>query len=169
MEDAAAQDQQTRATTVGAALDSVGREPVIVAGDASIPAIAVAAAARPDVHVICVVDAAGKLAGLIRLDALCDDLFFHVVPEEFLPDIFDPEKLGEFGRYSRARTAVDLMEDPESVRAEDGVVVAFRRMHERGLEGLPVLDGDGRPVAYIDRLRLLSVWVTTHPRASGPT
>ncbi len=162
------QDRQTKATRVGAALDRAGKEPVVVAQDASIPAIAAAAEAHPEVRLICVVDAAGRLAGLIRLNALCDDLFFHVAPEEFLSDVFDPDKVAEFGRYSRAQRAADLMEAPDAVTVDESVMIAFRRMHERGLEGLPVVDGAGRPVAYIDRLRLLSVWLRTHPRAGGP-
>ena len=40
---------------------------------------------------------------------------------------------------------------------------AFERMHHAKLNGLPITDGDGRVIGYVDQLELLLVWV----RASG--
>jgi CBS-domain-containing membrane protein len=55
------------------------------------------------------------------------------------------------------------MAEPASVRLDDTVRDAFRRMHAAKLNGLPITDAENRVVGYVDQLELLLVWV----RASG--
>ena len=156
-------DRSIRETPIGAALARLGRRPLVVSKTTPLRDVAVACEKQPEVHVISVVDDAGALAGLLRVAALCDHLFIHVSPEEFLHDIFGPGKIEEFGRFVHARVAADLMEEPASVSPADTVASAFQRMHDRGLEGLPVVDDQGKPLAYIDRLRLIALWLEAHP------
>jgi hypothetical protein len=46
------------------------------------------------------------------------------------------------------------------------VRIAFERMHEHKLNGLPIVDGDRRVVGYLDQLELLLVWVRATGRGS---
>jgi CBS-domain-containing membrane protein len=98
---------------------------------------------------------------------LLDDLFLHVAPEEFLADLRAMEGVEEFGKLSRARAARDLMQRPVYVTMEDNVREAFSRMHERRLEGLPVVDKEMHVVGYLDRLQLIRLWLRTHQREHG--
>jgi CBS-domain-containing membrane protein len=51
---------------------------------------------------------------------------------------------------------------------DDSVREAFSRMHERRLEGLPVVDKDVRVVGYLGRLQLIQLWLQKHRREGGP-
>jgi CBS domain-containing protein len=155
-------DRFTRSTLVSSALDSLGSAPVIVSEDAPLAEVASKAADEWSIRVICVTDDEGRLEGIIRVKALCDDLFLSVAPEGFIADILLPGHIEEFARLSASRTAGQLMEPPVSVQLTDNLAVAFKRLREKGLEGIPVLDAEGRPVAYLDSLRLIAVWVRTH-------
>jgi CBS domain-containing protein len=161
-------DRLTKETTVSQALDDAGSEPLIVREDTALRDVAAELARHPAVRVVCVVDAQGTLRGLLRAGSVCDDLFFHVAPEEFISDILEPGKLEEYRRYARGRVASDLMEEAASVVSEDTLGTAFKRLHERGLDGLPVIDAKGRPISFLDRLRLIVVWLQTHPPAGSP-
>ena len=48
---------------------------------------------------------------------------------------------------------------PISVPSTDTFRHAFQRLHQSGLNGLPVTDADRRVVAYLDQLELLMAWV----------
>ena len=160
-------DRITKEATVSEALNHAASVAVVVRGETALREIAAAASEHPAVRVICVVDEDQKLIGLIRVNALCDDLYFHVTPEEFISEILERGKIDEFGRFARARVASDLMEAATSVVGEDTLATAFARLHDRGLDGLPVVDPSGRPIAYLDRLRLIVVWLETHPSSGA--
>src|SRR6266540_1754096 len=117
-------DRLTKATTVSSALDTAGSQPIVVLETASIPEVAAAWEAHPEVRVICVVNNQGTLAGIIRVGPICDALFLHLAPEEFLADILEPDSLLEFRRLSHARRAADLMEEAKGVLADDSVIAA---------------------------------------------
>ena len=164
MSDQSASDRLTKTMRVAEALNHVGLDPIVVGLDMEVREVAMAAAGHPAVRVISVVDANGRLAGLIRVGLLCDDLLLSIAPEEFIADILEPGKLDEFRRLAHATVAADLMEPAEGVQEDDTLGAAFHRLHERNLDGLAVLDAEGRPVAYLDRLRLIAVWLEAHPR-----
>ena len=46
-----------------------------------------------------------------------------------------------------------------AVAARESFRHAFRKLHQSGLNGLPVTDAEGRVVAYLDQLELLMAWV----------
>jgi CBS domain-containing protein len=118
--------------------------------------------ALPGVHTVAVVDSQERLVGIIPMRLVLDDLFLEVAPEEFLADLKDTEGVEEFGRISRARTAGELMEEPAFVTMDDTARDAFARMHERKLEGLPIVDAEMKVVGYLDRLQLLRLWLKQH-------
>jgi CBS domain-containing protein len=143
-----------------------GAEPVIVRPGDALRHLAEAAAAHPECTVLCVVDDAGRLVGLVRVSELVNDIFLKIVPEEALRDIGEVERALQYAERIGARTAADIMEPPVSVRGDEKVRDAFRRMHESKLDGLPLVDGDGRVIGYLDQLELLLAWVEATGRSA---
>jgi CBS domain-containing protein len=146
-----------RDTPVEEAAAVLDLEPTIVSADTPLDQVSQAMLAHPNVHVACVVGDDGQLAGLLRLRALVDALFFHIIPEEFLGEIVDLEDAMDFAGKSGMRTAADAMQDPVWVKRGETVKDAFKRMHENALTGLPVVDERYRIVGYINLLELMAV------------
>ncbi|MEJ2555510.1 MAG: CBS domain-containing protein [Anaerolineae bacterium] len=146
-----------RDTPVEIVADILNLEPTIVRPDTPLDEVAQAMLVHPNVHVACVVSEDGRLVGLLRLRDLTDDLFFHILPEEFFSEITDLEHLMQFAEKSRMRTATDAMQDPVWVKRGELVKDAFKRMHEHRLSGLPVVDEYYHVVGYINLLELLAV------------
>ncbi len=134
-------------------------EPTIVSPDTPLDEVARAMLAHPNVHVVCVVAEDGRLVGLIDLRSLADDLFLHILPEEFMSEATDLAHAMEFAEKSRMQTAADAMREPVWVRRGEKVKEAFKRMHEHDLSGVPVVDEHYRIVGYINLLELLAICV----------
>mgnify|MGYP001828310851 CR=1 FL=1 len=132
-------------------------EPTIVRPDTPLVDTARLMQTHPNVHVVCVVADDGRLIGLLGLRALADDIFFHIMPEEFLREIHDLEEAIEFAERTRMRTASDAMRDPVWVKKGETVKNAFERMHEHKLSGLPVVDERYHVVGYINLLELITL------------
>jgi len=99
----------------------------------------------------------GRLVGLLHLQALADHLFFHILPEEFLSEVTDLERVMQFADRSRMQLAADAMQEPVWVKRGETVKDAFKRMHEQRISGLPVVDDHYHVVGYINLLELLAV------------
>lgn len=153
----------TRDTLVEVVVRVLDLDPTIVELDAPLEKVARAMLNQPAVHVACVVDGDRRLVGLIDLAGLADDLFFHILPEEFLSEITDLEQALRFADVSRIHTAVDAMTAPVSIRSNETVKDAFRRMHDSRLPGLPVIDDARHVVGYINLLELLAVCTNDQP------
>ncbi|MFV9675543.1 MAG: CBS domain-containing protein, partial [Anaerolineales bacterium] len=134
-------------------------EPTIVRADTPLDEVAQAMLASPNVHVACVVNEEGRLLGLLGLRALADDLFFHILPEEFLSEATDLEHVMEFAKKSGMRTAEDAMREAIWVKVGETVKDAFKRMHDHRTSGLPVVDNRYQIVGYINLLELMAACV----------
>ena len=146
----------TRQTSVEEVLKILDLKPTIVQSDAPLDQVAVAMLAHPWTHIACVVNEDERLVGIIGLRSIADDLFFHIMPEEFMGDVHDLESAMEFADRSRMRTAADAMRPPEWVKREELVKDAFERMHDKRLSGLPVVDDRYRVVGYINLFELMA-------------
>ncbi len=153
----------TQTTSIAEADTVLRMGPVVVHADDSLRTVAEAAVENTGCRVIAVTDGDGGLMGVIPIRVLVNDIFLKIVPEEFLGEILDLEGALKYAGHIRARTARDIMLPPVSVQRDETVRDAFERMHHAKLNGLPITDGDGRVVGYVDQLELLLVWV----RASG--
>jgi CBS domain-containing protein len=160
-------DVLTKMTRISEARSLAGDEPCVVSHDMDLTEVARQMWQRRAVRTAAVVDAEGRLAGIIPLGLLLDELFFHVVPEEFISKALERERMEELGRMVRAERAGELMQPPVCVALGDTVKDAFRRMHDHKLEGLPIVDEEMRPVGYLDRFQLLEVWIREHPAQSS--
>lgn len=145
-----------RDTPIEVALDILDLEPSIVNPDTPLDEVAQAMMAHCNVHVACVVAEDDRLVGLIGLRRLADDLFFHIMPEEFLSEVTDLEHVLQFADKSRMRTAKDAMQEPVWVKRDETVKDAFKRMHDYHLSGLPVVDDRYHVVGYINLLELMA-------------
>jgi CBS domain-containing protein len=151
-------------TSVRDVLGMAAVGPCVVEEDAGLLDICEQLGEAPGVNTVAVVDKTGRLTGIIPISLLLDALFLHVAPEEFLADLRLMEGIEEFGKLSRARSARDLVQPAVYVTMGDSVREAFSRMHERRLDGLPVVDGEMRVVGYLDRLQLIRLWLRKHHR-----
>ena len=150
----------TKQTKVRQALAAVGAgRPCWVRKDEPLERVAELLGEQPGIHTVAVVDREGRLLGIIPMRILLDDLFLRLAPEEFLVGMREMAGVEEFGRISRAQKAGDLMEEPVYVRMDDTVRDAFSRLHETGLEGLPIVDEGMKVVGYLDRFQLLRLWL----------
>lgn len=154
----------TKRTLVREALGTVGTEALTVQEGDNLPLVAERLSSRPEINTVSVVDSRGRLVGIITTRLLLDELFLEVAPEEFLAELKAMEDVEEFGRISRARTAGELMEEPAYITMDDPVREAFARMHERNLDGLPIVDAEMKVVGYLDRLQLIQLWVKRYGR-----
>jgi CBS domain-containing protein len=137
--------------------------PVVVHAEDSLKRLAELAVENTGCRVLSVVDETGRLAGLIPIRILVNDIFLKIVPEEFLAEIADYQGVLKYAAHVGARTAGDIMIEPVSVHPDETVRDAFERMHAHKLYGLPITDAAERVVGYIDQLEMLLVWV----RATG--
>lgn len=161
------QDALTKGTPIGDAR-RITETPCVVEEGADLREVAESLSVHRRVHTAAVVDAAGRLVGIIPLRLLLDELFLQVAPEEFLTEILDRERMEQYGRMIHARTAGELMQRPVYVTVEQSIGEAFGLMHDHDLEGLPIVDAERRPVGYLDRLELIKVWLQEHrPGESG--
>ena len=146
-----------RDTPVEVVAEILKLEATIVSHDTPLEEVAQVMCAHPRVHTVCVVNDEGRLVGVLDLRTLADDLFFHIVPEEFLSEVTDLEHAMQFAQISGMRTAADAMLEPVWVKRGETVKDAFIRMHEHHLPGLPVVDDRYYVVGYINLLELMAV------------
>jgi CBS domain-containing protein len=152
----------TLLTTIAECDRMLRMEPVVVQADASLREVAERAVENTGCRVLAVVKDE-RLVGVLPVRVLVNDVFLKILPEEFLGEITNLDAALKYAEHLRARTAGDVMVEPVSVHPDETVRVAFERMHEHKLNGLPMTDRDERVIGYIDQLELLIVWV----RATG--
>jgi CBS domain-containing protein len=146
-----------RESKVSEVLEVLDLEPTVVDVNTPLNEVARAMLARPQSQVVNVVNKEGRLVGVLNIHQLANDIFFHIMPEEFLSEVRSLEAALDFADKSRLRTAGDAMQTPVWVKKEDMVKDAFIRMHENSLSGLPVVDDRYHVVGYINLLELLAV------------
>jgi CBS domain-containing protein len=149
----------TQNTLIRDADKLLSMEPIVVHTSDDLQAVAEAAARHPGARVISVVNASDQLVGVISARTLVNEIFFKIVPEQFLGEILDYEHVLDYAKHMGVRTAEDIMSEPVSVHMNDTVRDAFEKMHRTDLMGLPIADELNKVVGYVDQLELLLVWV----------
>jgi CBS domain-containing protein len=163
-----------RRTTVAATQDLLGIEPLLVRADTDLLAAMRIAAGQPSTRNMGVVDASGRLTGIVRVAALAEAVVAHAVPEVFFAGAGDIDEIGKFGQALEATTIGEIARKPAAITGERTLADAFRIMHERHVSGLYVVDADGRPTGYLDLQELAMRYVealeaergTRHDRVS---
>ena len=114
---------------------------------------------NPAVRTVAVVDEARKVVGLISVRSLYEAMFVDLFPSAALGEISDLTTALEVMHDMQHRTAAELMDDPVVVTLSDQVNEACIRIHREHMDGLPVVDGDGRLVSYLDQSALAPLWL----------
>ncbi len=156
-EDLRAEDAMRRAT-VRDAIDLLGYSLVTVRTTAT-PQEIMMTLVRHKQRTLPVVDAEGRLVGVIRAWNVVDQLFFHIAPTEFLAELFSRGGVERFKSLAGAESAAEMMIEPHSIHLDERLTKAFHLMHAHELEGLPVVDERERVVGQLDRLGILRVWL----------
>jgi CBS domain-containing protein len=156
----------TQTTSINEADRLLSIGPVVVRSGESLREIAQKAVENTGCRVISVVDDDGRLVGVIPVRVLVNDIFLKILPELFLGEIVDVEAALKYASHVGARIASDIQLPPVSVRGEDTIRDAFARMHDAKLNGLPLVDRDGKVRGYVDQLEILLVWVRSTGRES---
>ena len=136
---------------------------IVVSSETPVGALPDAIASNRDCQTIAVVDATGKLVGIIPVDTVIHYLLLHVLPGEFFAEVQELERAAELIKEQHAHTAGDLMHPPVSVPASATVREAFHLIHRAGLNGLPVVDEHEQVSGYIDLFRLLLARLEKEP------
>jgi len=139
---------------------------LVVSKETPVSALPHAIDGNRDCQTIAVVDDAGVLVGIIPVDTVLEDILLRVVPEEFLSDVREMERVAELMKEQQARTAGALMHPPVSVRAGATVREALHSIHRAEARGLPVVDERGHVSGYIGLLQLLLAWLEGQPPPS---
>ncbi|MEK6256182.1 MAG: CBS domain-containing protein [Chloroflexota bacterium] len=160
---------ELRDTAVETVDSLLSLEPTIVSVDTSLEDVAQAMVAHPKVHVVSVVSKEGRLVGLLELSNLANDLFIHILPEEFLSEITSLEALMDYADKTRSQTAGDAMCPAVWVSSGETVQEAFKRMHENNLPGLPIVDDLFQVIGYINLLELLSLSIQVKKSGKSST
>jgi CBS domain-containing protein len=144
-------------------------EMLLVGVDDDLLSIMHRSAEQPQTRLIGIVDNDGKLVGVLPILRLAESVVSRVAPETLLTDIADAGDVARFGHAVEARVARDAMLEPATIAPEATIDQAFRRMHQRHLSGLYVVDDEGRPTGYLDLLELVLMYVDALESASPPT
>jgi CBS domain-containing protein len=141
-----------------------GTEPIVVRANDSLRALAEKAVSNPRCRVLSVVDADGRLIGLVTVADLLEDVFLKIVPEESLGAIEDVPDALRYAAHIGARKAADIMRAPIWVTADDTLRTIFHRLHPSDITGVPVTDANLQVIAYVDQLELMMAWVASTGR-----
>lgn len=149
----------TRNTPISEVENLSTLRPLIVHDTDSLREVAEVVVSNPLVRVVCVVDADERLIGLIPLQAVVNDIYLHISPEEFLAKTTDLAQVAEFASRSRVTRARDTMQAPIWVKRHETVRDAFKRLRDGRLEGLPVVDEELHVIGFINLNELVAVWL----------
>ena len=127
--------------------------------DAEIIAIVRAFVNAPALHHVCVVDADGRLLGLINRKRLFKSVFSHHVAAD--------SRVSRLLQLHTAETSSDIMiTDIVTTSEDEEIDTVISRMIEKNIRELPVLDDNGRVIGFLSLLMLMQKWLAD--RKGGP-
>lgn len=153
------QAHAARRIPVSASVARLPIEPLLVHPDDDPLRVAHLAAAHPATRLLGVVDASGRLVGVLPIAELAEAVIVRRSPETLLAGIVDLEDAARFGHAVSAASVSDVMLPPDPIAPDATIEEAFRRMHAHRWSGLYVVDADGRPTGYLDLLELTMSFV----------
>jgi CBS domain-containing protein len=128
------------------------------------------AAAHPETRVIGVTDDQGRLVGVVPILRLAEAAVARAAPEAIMSGLIELEDIAAFSHAIEARTVGEAMLAPAAIAPTATIDEGFRRMHERHLSGIYVVNDEGRPIGYLDLLELALVYadaLEVEARAGG--
>jgi CBS domain-containing protein len=148
-----------RQTPVSVCQDLLEIEPLLAQEDEDLLDLLRRSVRQPATRLIGVVDADGRLVGVLPILRLVESVVARVSPESLLADITDIADVARFGHAVEARVARDAMLEPGAIGPDAEIGDAFRVMHQRHLSALYVVNPGGRPIGYLDLLEPAMLYV----------
>lgn len=133
-------------------------EPSIVTVDDTPAEVMKAFFECPHVSMVCVVNRAGRLVGIIRQTAFAEMMLVPAMPEQFIQKPDQYEKAIEYVRMEPDQRVFDIMEDPIFILNEANLEEAFLAFQEYGVTGLPVVNKHYRVTHYLTLTELLMAY-----------
>jgi CBS domain-containing protein len=160
-----------RHTSVAAAQGQLAIEPLLIEQDMDLLEAMRRSCTQPSTRIVGVVDAGGRIVGVVPVALIAEAVVAHAVPEAFFGDLADVADVGQFGHAVEARTIGEIMMEPAVIAPEATLDDAFRVMHQRHLSGLYVVGATGIPSGYIDiqELAVRYVEALEHVRGTSAT
>jgi CBS domain-containing protein len=146
--------EKTQAPVQAKVSDCMKREVVSLHGSAT---IGEAAARFVEQHIgmLPIVDDEGRLVGLLSLGtvlALVMPDFVRLVEDFDFVEDFGAVEMSQPTVEALARPVKEVMEPPESVKADCGLLRAFALLRHHDMRDLPVVDADNRLVGIASRV-----------------
>jgi CBS domain-containing protein len=104
----------------------------------------------------CVVNNEDRLVGVIPLKGLADVMMAPVMPEAYINDPEGYDKAVKFSDVNQLPIAAAIMSDPVYVMEDENLESTYKRMKDRNLSGLPVVDKLYRVRGFITLLGLMA-------------
>jgi CBS domain-containing protein len=104
----------------------------------------------------CVVNNEDRLVGVIPLKGLADVMMAPVMPEAYINDPEGYDKAVKFSDVNQLPIAAAIMSDPVYVMEDENLESTYKRMKDRNLSGLPVVDKLYRVQGFITLLGLMA-------------
>jgi CBS domain-containing protein len=159
--------RKLRALSVAEIVGNLRVQPTIVRTDAALTFVIRAMSENSQAALACVVNLENRLMGVISQDQLGESLLVNIIPEEFIENPGEYSKTLEVASGQQPQIAADLMRSPVYVMLEDTLEAAYKRMHQAGLIGLPVVDLQYRVQGYLSLLELLTVCYPDEAQING--
>jgi len=132
-----------------------------VTPEAELAAIVSAFVEAPALHHVCVVDAEGRLLGLVNRKRLFKSIFSHHVAAD--------SRVSKLLQLHTAETSGDIMiTDLITTREDEEVDAVISRMIDKNIRELPVLDEQGRVIGFLSLLLLMQKWLEARETESPP-
>jgi len=113
-----------------------------------------------DINTLAVVDGENMLVGILEVGRMVDDILADVLPEGYMRDSLNREKMLEASFLLTVHETVgQMMVEPVAVTYDTTAEEAFLKLHSNQLRGVPIVDADGRVLSYLGLLEFLTLWM----------
>jgi CBS domain-containing protein len=145
-----------RNTPISELIHLLSIQPTIVRVDTPLFDVVNQLQSNPGMPAACVVNNEDRLVGVIPLKGLADVMMAPVMPEAYINDPEGYDKAVKFSDVNQLPIAAAIMSDPVYVMEEESLELTYKRMKDRNLSGLPVVDKLYRVRGFITLLGLMA-------------
>ena len=147
--------RKQRKQLVSVAFKAPLNDPAVVTVDADLKEVTRAFLDHPHVSMVCVVNRAGRLVGIIRQTAFAEMMLVPAMPEQFIQKPDQYEKAIAYVRMDPEQRAFDIMEEPVFILNEANMEQAYLAFQKYDLTGLPVVNKHYRVTSYLTLTELI--------------
>jgi CBS domain-containing protein len=148
---------EQRKTPVSEIVSLLDIKPTIVQMNTPLIEVLAHLRANPGMPAACVVNAEGRLMGVIPIKALADVMMIPVMPEAYVNDPDEYEKALQYAQITDQHIAAGIMRDPVFMQEDETLEQVYHRMREHNLSGVPVVNKSYHVTGFITLLGLMAV------------